>query len=145
MPKKFFLTVTGASLIIIFFGTINKVLGMIREIIFANSFGLSKTYELFLISVVIPTILNTFIAYVGQNFFIPQYNRIKIQEGEIKARIFFNKALGLFFILSFMTALGILFSEEAILKLFTSGLTESEFIIAKKYCSLFYLQFHLTE
>lgn len=132
MPKKFFLTVTGASLIIIFFGTINKVLGMFREIIFANSFGLSKSYELFLISVVIPTILNTFIAYVGQNFFIPQYNRIKIQEGEIKARIFFNKALGLFFILSFITALGILFSEEAILKLFTSGLIESEFIIAKK-------------
>ena len=132
MPKKFFLTVTGASLIIIFFGAINKVLGMIREIIFANNFGLSKSYELYLLSVVIPTVINTFNIYVGQNFFIPQYNLIKIQEGEIKARIFFNKALWLFFILGLFIALGILISEEAILKLFTSELTKSEFITAKK-------------
>ncbi|MDP3147685.1 MAG: lipid II flippase MurJ [Ignavibacteria bacterium] len=132
MPKKFFLTVTGASLIIIFFGAINKGLGMIREIIFADSFGLSKSYELYLLSIVVPTVINTFIVYVGQNFFIPQYNRIKIQEGVTEARVFFNKALALFFILGLFTALGLLLSEDAILKLFTTGLTVSEFIIAKK-------------
>ncbi|PIP79767.1 MAG: hypothetical protein COW85_00180 [Ignavibacteria bacterium CG22_combo_CG10-13_8_21_14_all_37_15] len=132
MPKKFFLTVTGASLIIIFFSAINKILGMIREIIFANSFGLSQSYELYLLSIVIPTVINTFIVYVGQNFFIPQYNRIKIQNGEIDASIFFNKALALFFILSFIIALSLLASEDSILKLFTSTLTVSEFNVAKK-------------
>lgn len=131
MPKKFFLTVTGASIIIIFFGAINKFLGMIREIIFANNFGLSKSYELYLLSVVIPTVINTFIVYVGQNFFIPQYNRIKIQNGEIEARIFFNKALAFFFILSFCAAIGLILSETIILELFTSGLTPAEFITVK--------------
>lgn len=132
MPKRFFLTVTGASLIIIFFGAINKVLGMIREIIFANSFGLSKSYELYLLSIVVPTVINTFIVYVGQNFFIPQYNRIKIQEGETEARVFFNKALAFFFILSCCAALGLIFSETMILKLFASGLTITELITAKR-------------
>ncbi len=132
MPKKFFLTVTGASLIIIFFGGINKFLGMIREIIFANNFGLNKSYELYLLSVVIPTVINTFIVYVGQNFFIPQYNRIKIQYGDVEARVFFNKALALFFILSLCTTIGLILSENLILNLFGSGLTLNEFVTAKK-------------
>ena len=132
MPKKFFLTVTGASLIIIFFGAINKVLGMVREVIFANSFGLSHSYELYLLSIVLPAVINTFIVYVGQNFFIPQYNRIKTQDGEINARVFFNKALALFLILSFLPALGLFLSADSVLKLIAPGLTTAEFIIAKK-------------
>ncbi|PIS44968.1 MAG: hypothetical protein COT22_07710, partial [Ignavibacteria bacterium CG08_land_8_20_14_0_20_37_9] len=132
MPKKFFLTVTGASLIIIFFGAINKVLGMVREVIFANSFGLSHSYELYLLSIVLPAVINTFIVYVGQNFFIPQYNRIKTQDGEINARVFFNKALALFLILSFLPASGLFLSADSVLKLIAPGLTTAEFIIAKK-------------
>ncbi|MCK9209763.1 MAG: MATE family efflux transporter [Ignavibacteriaceae bacterium] len=139
MPKKFFLTVTGASLIIIFFGGINKILGMFREIIFAHSFGLRQSYELYLLSIVIPTVINTFILYVGQNFFIPQYNKTKNQHGENDARIFFNKALALFFILSLLTAFALFLLTDNILKLFTSGLAVSEFFIAKKILQIILL------
>jgi len=132
MPKKFFLTVTGASLIIIFFSVINKVLGMIREIIFANNFGLSQSFEIYLLSGVIPIIINTFVLYVGQNFFIPQFNRIKCQDGETKARVFFNKSLTLFFLLCFLASAGLFVSADFVLKLFTSNLPIAEFLVAKK-------------
>ena len=139
MPKKFFLTVTGASLIIIFFGIINKILGMFREIIFAHSFGLGQSFELYLLSVVIPTVINTFILYVGQNFFIPQYNKLKSKNGEADARVFFNKALALFFVLSLITTFGIFLFMDSILNLFTHGLAASEFIIAKNILQIILL------
>jgi putative peptidoglycan lipid II flippase len=139
MPKKFFLTVTGASLIIIFFGAINKILGMFREIIFAQSFGLQQSYELYLLSIAIPTVINTFILYVGQNFFIPQYNKTKSQSGETDARVFFNKALVLFFILGLLTALVLFLFSDVILKLFTASLTMSEFSLAKNILQIILL------
>jgi len=130
MSKKFASTVTGASLIIIFFSVLSKILGMFREIIFANSFGLSKSYELFLVSIVIPTIFNTFILYVGINFFIPQYNRIKSSEGEEATNLFLNKSITLFFISSTVIAGIILLFARSIISLFLSGVHDSEFQLA---------------
>lgn len=144
MPKKFFLTVTGASLIIIFFGVINKILGMFREIIFAHSFGLRQSYELYLLSIVIPTVINTFILYVGQNFFIPQYNKTKSQNGKTDARVFFNKALALFFVLGLLTALVLFLFSDVILKLFITGLTASEFSLAKNILQIILFTIPLT-
>ena len=139
MPKKFFLTVTGASLIIISFGVLNKIFGMFREIIFAHSFGLGQSFELYLLSVVIPTVINTFILYVGQNFFIPQYNKTKSQSGEIDARVFFNKAIALFFILSLLTAFGLFLFSDSLIRLFTHGLTPVDFSIAKNILQIILL------
>jgi len=131
MSKKFFLTVTGASIVIIFFGILNKGLGMIREVIFAHRFGLRQSYELYLLAVVIPTVINTFILYVGQNFFIPRYNKIKAETGETDARIFFNKALALFFFLSLLVTALIFVFMEPLLTLFVGEISASDFLLTK--------------
>ena len=79
MSKKFTSTVAGASILITVVGLLGKGLGLFREVIFANSFGISVNYNLYLIGAVLPLTINTIILYIGQNYFIPNYNRIKIE------------------------------------------------------------------
>lgn len=100
--KKFSSTVAGASLIIIFFGLISKGLGFVREIVFAGSFGLSHNFDIYLVGSVFPIIINTGIIYLGQNFFIPSYNRIKSENGS--REIFFNTFLWIFIAGGFLLA-----------------------------------------
>ena len=92
--KKFASTVAGASLIIIFFGLISKGLGFVREIVFAGSFGLSKDFDIYLAGSVLPLVINTGVIYLGQNFFIPSYNKLKSSNGN--SELFFNSFLWIF-------------------------------------------------
>ncbi len=92
--KKFSSTVAGASLIIIFFGLISKGLGFVREIVFAGSFGLSKDFDIYLAGSVLPLVINTGVIYLGQNFFIPSYNKLKSEGGD--TGLFFNSFLWIF-------------------------------------------------
>ena len=89
MKKKFGSTVAGASLILSIIALFSKGIGFIREIIYANKFGLSNEYELFLVGAAIPIFINTAIIYLTQNYYIPSYNQaLKIsKEASLK---FFN-------------------------------------------------------
>jgi len=79
MSKKFTSTIAGASILITIVGLFGKGLGLFREVIFANSFGISVNYNLYLVGAVLPLTINTIILYIGQNYFIPNYNRIKTE------------------------------------------------------------------
>lgn len=70
-------TIAGASLILTLTGFLSKGIGFIREIIYANNFGLSKDFDLFLASSAIPIVVNTAIIYLCQHYFIPAFNKIK--------------------------------------------------------------------
>ncbi|MDR3626627.1 MAG: hypothetical protein P4L45_07330, partial [Ignavibacteriaceae bacterium] len=65
MAKKFTSTIAGASLLITVVGLISRGMGFIREIIFANFFGLSADYDIYLIGTVLPVAINTIIIYLG--------------------------------------------------------------------------------
>ena len=95
MAKKFTSTIAGASFLITVVGLIGRGLGLIREVIFANFFGLNVEYDLYLVGAVLPITINTIILYLGQNYFIPNYNKIKI-ESEEKVRRFTNSTFWLF-------------------------------------------------
>ncbi len=77
MTKKFSSTVAGASILITTVGLIGKGLGLIREVVFAGFFGLNTQYDLYLVGAVFPLTINTIILYLGQNYFIPNYNKKK--------------------------------------------------------------------
>ncbi len=74
---KFASSIAGASVILTLLGFLSKGIGFIREIIYANNFGLSSEFDLFLASVAFPNVINTSIIYLAQHFFIPSFNRIK--------------------------------------------------------------------
>lgn len=77
MNKRFTSTIGGATIFITLFSLLSRGLGVLREMIYASYFGLSTEFDLYLIGTVLPTSINTIIIYIGQNYFIPNYNRIK--------------------------------------------------------------------
>ncbi|MBT8380719.1 MAG: polysaccharide biosynthesis C-terminal domain-containing protein, partial [Ignavibacteria bacterium] len=50
-------------------------LGFLREVVYAGYFGIGDQFDLFLVSAVFPITINTVIYYLGQNYFIPAYNK----------------------------------------------------------------------
>ncbi len=80
MNKKFISSVTGASILLVIVAILSKGLGFIREMIFANYFGLSHEFDIYLIGAVLPMTINTIIIFLGQNYLIPAYNRVKEKE-----------------------------------------------------------------
>ena len=82
-------SIAGASVILTLMGFLSKGIGFFREIIYANNFGLSPEYDLFLASIAIPNVINTSIIYIAQHYFVPSYNRIK-KVSETDSVDFFN-------------------------------------------------------
>jgi putative peptidoglycan lipid II flippase len=94
MQKKFTSTVAGASILIALVGIISKGLGFLREVIFANSFGLGADFDIYLVSSVIPVTLTTIIFYIAQNYYIPLFAEAK---KNYTTPNFFNRNLIFFF------------------------------------------------
>ena len=83
MRPKFTSTIAGASIFITAVLLLGRGLGLIREVIFANYFGLSAEYDLYLVATVLPITINTIVLYIAQNYFIPNYSTAKKKsEGE---------------------------------------------------------------
>lgn len=76
MNRKFTSTVAGASILLACIGILSRSIGFFREIIYANTFGLNKDFDIYLVGAVLPVIINTSILYLSQNYFIPEYHRI---------------------------------------------------------------------
>ncbi len=130
MSKKIFSGVAAASFIIVFFSLISKGLGFFREIVFANSFGLSKDFDVYLIGSVIPTVVNTGIIYLGQNYFIPSYSKVKARGGDEK--YFFNNIFWLFVLLGFIIGSIFFFGSNLIIGLYQPGISEQTKQLAEK-------------
>jgi len=105
--KQFFKTVAGASLLIILFNVLSRFLGLFREVIFANNFGVSQEFEIYLITAVFPTVINTILYYLGQNYFIPIYNKTKFENEEALSLIT-HKSILFFTSISFAAAIMLL-------------------------------------
>jgi putative peptidoglycan lipid II flippase len=117
MSKKFTSTVFGASLLITIIGIITKGIGFVREMIFANNFGLSWEYDVFLVSAALPIIIYTTITYLGQNYIIPIYNKINHDNLNIKEE-FINKNFWYFFIIGWLIFIFLYFVSDTIIDLY---------------------------
>lgn len=94
MQKRFTSTIAGASILIALVSIISKGLGFLREVIFANSFGLGSDFDIYLVSSVIPVTLTTIISYIAQNYYIPLFAEAKKTNNTL---VFFNRNLIIFF------------------------------------------------
>ncbi len=77
MSRKFTSTIAGASLLLTGFGLLSRGFGFVREVLFANYFGMTSQFDVYLVGAVIPLTLNTIILYLAQNYFIPAYNNVR--------------------------------------------------------------------
>lgn len=103
MTKRLTSSLTGAVLFIVIINLLGRGLGFFREILFANYFGMGVNFDIYLVGAVLPITINTMILYIGQNYFIPTYNKIKVTDENASQR-FFNLTLILFGISSLLLA-----------------------------------------
>src|SRR4030066_1265808 len=99
MSKKFTSTIAGAAILITGVGLVSKGFGFLREVVYANNFGLQTNFDIYLIGAVLPITLNTSVIYLAQNYFIPAYHN-KLSLGKDKAEKFFSNTFWFFLILA---------------------------------------------
>lgn len=95
MFKKLTSSLTGAVFFIILINLVGRGFGFLREILFANYFGMGVNFDIYLVGAVLPITINTIILYIGQNYFIPSYYKIK-SNNENLPKTFFNLILIVF-------------------------------------------------
>jgi len=104
MNRKFTSTVAGASTIIALATVLSRSIGFLREIIYATIFGLDKNFDIYLVGAVFPTIINSAVYYLSQNYFISAYHKIPSEQKTERA-VFFNKSFYVFIFLGAAIAL----------------------------------------
>ena len=129
--KKFTSTVAGASILLTSVGLISRGFGMIREIVFAGSFGLTSQYDLFLVGTIIPLTLNTIVIYIAQNYFIPIYNRLKSDSPE-EAKTFVVKSLIMFLLGGILVMTVLFLLAGTIISLYLDAPVVAETVLAIK-------------
>jgi len=114
MTKRLTSSLTGTVFFIVIINLIGRGFGFFREILFAGYFGMGTDFDLYLVGAVLPITINTIILCIGQNFFIPAYNKIKATD-ENPSKGFFNLTLVIFGISSlFLTLLLYVFAHTII-------------------------------
>lgn len=82
--RKFTSTVAGASVLLTVAGLLTRGLGLVREMVFAGSFGLGEEFDIYLVGAVLPLTLQVIILFLIQNYLIPAYNQILAETPEQK-------------------------------------------------------------
>lgn len=126
MAARFFSSVAGASIIIVLMNVLAKGLGFLREILYADAFGLEKAFDLYLVGSTIPLVINIGIFYIGQNFFIPAYNKFTVNASRQEANSFFSSVLFYLLLASLLLTICFLPFLEELLALYVPGVTGQE-------------------
>jgi putative peptidoglycan lipid II flippase len=120
--KKIASSVAGASIILTLLGFLSKGIGFVREIIYANNFGLSAEFDLFLTSIALPNLINTAVIYLCQHYFVPSYNRVK-NSSQTSAVEFFNYTFWWFSLGGVLLALLLYLASDVIIGLYLSSIS----------------------
>lgn len=136
MKNNFLKSVAGASIVLTLLGFLSKGIGFIREIIYANKFGLSIEFDLFLISFTIPNIINTATIYLCQHYFIPAFND-ENKVSNTNGKEFFNRTLLLFIISGLLISIVLFFVSDIIIGLFLDTHSEVSKTIARNMFTIF--------
>ena len=135
MKKQHKLSVPSAVILILTFNLFGKALGLLREIVFANNFGLSSNYDIYLITSIIPLTISTILFYIVQNYFIPKYNSIKVQNSK-NLNSFLVNVIIIFVAISSFISIILIFFSDSLLTLYL-GKNINDFDLIKKIFLIF--------
>jgi len=117
MDKKFTSTLAGAFIFITILNLFSRGLGFLREVLFANYFGRGIDYDVYLIAAVIPITINTVALFIGQNYFIPAYHKIKSRDLDSTNK-FFTVNFFVFILIGFIISIVLYFLSETIIDVY---------------------------
>ncbi|MCU0413005.1 MAG: MATE family efflux transporter [Ignavibacteriaceae bacterium] len=138
MSQKFTSTIAGASIFISIVGLLSRGLGFIREMIFANNFGLETEFDLYLVGAVLPITINTVLLYIGQNFFIPEFQKINSSDAEA-AQKYFKQSFITFVAAGALISLLLFFTGDLIINIYMQSASQASREIATKVFNIFLL------
>jgi len=121
MSQKFTSTIAGASIFISLIGVLSRGFGFIREMIFANNFGTGTQFDLYLVGAVLPVTINTIILFIGQNYFVPIFQKLKATESYESVQNKYNQAFLLFICAGIILAAILFFLNDFIIDLYMIG------------------------
>ena len=112
---------------------LSKVLGLIREQVFAAFYGAGIYADAYITAMKIPTILFTAVGAAISTSLIPIYSQVSQKDGENKANDFINNLINIVSILSIgIVILGIVFTEPLV-KVFAIGFEGEKLDITIKF------------
>jgi putative peptidoglycan lipid II flippase len=120
MSKNFTSTIAGATIFISLTGIITKGLGFLREMLFANFFGLGADFDIYLVGAVLPLTINVIIFYLAQNYIIPTYNNLK-EKNPLLIDSFIQINLFAFLFWGIIISILLYFSSDLIIALYLKG------------------------
>lgn len=120
MSKKFTSTIAGASILLTGIGLIGRGLGLIREVVFAGSFGLGEEFDIYLVGAVIPIAIDVIILFLIQNYLIPVYNSLLSKSPDQKES-FIRTNFWVFSFLGLFLSLILYFCSDFIISIYLSG------------------------
>jgi putative peptidoglycan lipid II flippase len=138
MKQKFTSTIAGASIFISMLLLLSRGLGFIREMVFANNFGLGKEFDLYLVGAVLPVTINVIVLYIGQNFFVPGFQKINSSRTE-ESQIYYNQSFILFIGGGAIVALILFFLSDTIISLYMHTASVESRITATQIFKIFLL------
>ncbi|MEJ2105278.1 MAG: lipid II flippase MurJ [Ignavibacteriaceae bacterium] len=138
MKEKFTSTIAGASIFISLLMILSRGLGFFREMIFANNFGLEKVFDLYLVGAVLPGTINIIILYIGQNFFVPAFQKVN-SSGTEDSQKYYNQAFILFIGFGIVLSLILYLLSDAIIDLYMHSASFESKLTAVRIFQIFLL------
>ena len=120
MTKKFTSTIAGASILLTGVGLMSRGLGLVREMVFAGSFGLGEEFDVYLVGAILPLTIQVIILFLIQNYIIPAYNKLLAEKPEQKDE-FIRSNFWIFTFAGLVLALIMFLSSDFIINAYMSG------------------------
>ena len=97
---------------------LSRGLGFIREMLFANTFGLENEFDLYLVGAVLPITLNTVLLFIGQNYLVPVFQNVNKLSPEDSQKQY-NQAFIMFFGTGTLIAIVLFLTSDFIINIYS--------------------------
>lgn len=118
------------SYILMIITILSKVFGLLREKALAYFFGAGLVADIFLIAFQLPMTFTNVISGAVANGYIPMYDRIKSDDGKVKADKFTTNLSNILFVISLVVTLFSIIFAKPLVKLMAEGFTGEKLELA---------------
>ncbi|WP_440898003.1 murein biosynthesis integral membrane protein MurJ [Amphibacillus sp. Q70] len=108
-------------LLIIILTVISKVIGLSREITLSYFYGATSVSDAYLIALIIPTVIFTFVGNAISTGYIPMYNKIAFEFDKNKANTYTNNLINILGVFSCALIFFCYMFTEQLVRVFASG------------------------
>lgn len=132
------------AILIMLITVLSKILGLLRDIILSYFYGASNISDAYLVSLIIPGVIFSFIGIAINTGYIPMYSNIIKRYGEKEAVNYTNNLVNLLILLCTAVAILILLFTDPIVKIFASGFSEDTINITVSFTKIMVFSIYFT-